>query len=207
MEKGRQTKLNIAIVAREMINQKGMAGTSIDEIIVAAGVTKGGFYHHYNDKQSLCIEVLRLTHDEFAELISDCRNYESALEAFENFFSRVLEYHRSKKFVGGCLFGNTALEMADSSPKLSAEVDKTFKMWQKGFSEIIKKGQKNREISNAFAPDEIALMMIEMLEGALMLSRLRKSEKPFKTSIGNIKKLFFFNDKQYKIEINLKEKD
>jgi AcrR family transcriptional regulator len=38
--------------------QKGFAGTSLDEIIAASNITKGGFFYHFNSKDDLAVHLM-----------------------------------------------------------------------------------------------------------------------------------------------------
>ncbi len=58
-----ETKREILAAAVELFSARGYDGVSIDEVTHKAGVTKGAFYHHFPNKQSL----LRDIHDEFVD--------------------------------------------------------------------------------------------------------------------------------------------
>ena len=47
------TKRALVDVARGLFTQQGYAGTSLDEIVAGARVTKGALYHHFTGKQAL----------------------------------------------------------------------------------------------------------------------------------------------------------
>lgn len=50
---GEVTKAALVTAARELFGTNGYARTSMDEIVAAAGVTKGAVYHHFSDKEGL----------------------------------------------------------------------------------------------------------------------------------------------------------
>jgi len=56
--KGERTRDRILDVAYDSIIQKGFAGTSIDELVEAAGITKSGFFYHFRDKGDLARQLL-----------------------------------------------------------------------------------------------------------------------------------------------------
>jgi AcrR family transcriptional regulator len=56
--KGELTRENILGVAENIILQKGFSGTSIDEIIEAANITKGGFFYHFKGKEDLARHLM-----------------------------------------------------------------------------------------------------------------------------------------------------
>jgi AcrR family transcriptional regulator len=51
--KAEATRRGLLQAARKLFGEKGFAGTSVDEVVKAAGVTKGALYHHFKDKDDL----------------------------------------------------------------------------------------------------------------------------------------------------------
>ena len=51
--KARQTRDSLVAAARSLFGERGYAATSVEEIVRAAGVTKGALYHHFTDKDDL----------------------------------------------------------------------------------------------------------------------------------------------------------
>ena len=53
MAKAEVTRRGLIAAARQLFGEQGYAGTSVDEVVKAAGVTKGAMYHHFRDKDDL----------------------------------------------------------------------------------------------------------------------------------------------------------
>ncbi len=51
--RGAETRSRILEIAQDAILQKGFVATSIEEIVAAAEITKGGFFYHFPDKNAL----------------------------------------------------------------------------------------------------------------------------------------------------------
>ncbi len=51
--RGTSTRQRILDVAQEAVLAKGFEATSIEEIVVAVEITKGGFFYHFSDKNAL----------------------------------------------------------------------------------------------------------------------------------------------------------
>jgi AcrR family transcriptional regulator len=59
-ERSEATRRRILDAGRDLFSERGWAATTIDEIVRAAGVTKGALYHHFRDKT----DVLRAVYEE-----------------------------------------------------------------------------------------------------------------------------------------------
>lgn len=57
-EHKQKTRARIIDAARSLFNQRGFAEVSIDEIMAEAGLTRGGFYHHFRSKDALFAEAI-----------------------------------------------------------------------------------------------------------------------------------------------------
>ncbi|NIH85788.1 TetR family transcriptional regulator [Amycolatopsis granulosa] len=52
-ERSQNTRAALVAAARELFAERGYQAVPADEIVRAAGVTRGALYHHYGDKQGL----------------------------------------------------------------------------------------------------------------------------------------------------------
>ncbi|MBN1954559.1 MAG: TetR/AcrR family transcriptional regulator [Anaerolineae bacterium] len=57
-QRAEETRNRILAAAEERFAQYGYDATSVAEICRQAGVTKGGFYHHFSSKQAVFLELL-----------------------------------------------------------------------------------------------------------------------------------------------------
>lgn len=58
-QRGEETRTRILDVAQEAFARYGYDATGVAEICRRAGVTKGGFYHHFPSKQDVFLEMLQ----------------------------------------------------------------------------------------------------------------------------------------------------
>ena len=57
-EHKQETRERIVKSARRLFNRKGFAEVTIDEIMAGAGLTRGGFYKHFNAKEELYADAI-----------------------------------------------------------------------------------------------------------------------------------------------------
>jgi TetR/AcrR family transcriptional repressor of nem operon len=68
---GTATRTRILDAAQRLVLEKGFAGTSVDEVIAAAGTTKGGFFHHFASKQDLARALIERYAADDVRLLED----------------------------------------------------------------------------------------------------------------------------------------
>ena len=69
MAKGNNTKAKIARVAWKLFQEKGYDDTTIDEIILQSGTSKGSFYHYYSSKDELLSALPEIFDAKYEETI------------------------------------------------------------------------------------------------------------------------------------------
>src|SRR5215218_11224528 len=70
-ERSEATRAELISVARRLFAERGYAGIGTEEIVRAAGVTRGALYHHFEGKRELFEEVYVQVEIELAERIAD----------------------------------------------------------------------------------------------------------------------------------------
>lgn len=83
-ERSESTRRALVGAARRLFAEHGYAGVGTEEIVRAAGVTRGALYHHFDDKRDLFEAVYVQIEAELAEQIAAgalAANAESPLEA------------------------------------------------------------------------------------------------------------------------------
>lgn len=66
-QKKAETSARLLATAREWFFEKGYAGTSMDELCAAAGVTRGALYHNFGGKEGLLEAVVRQIDEEIGD--------------------------------------------------------------------------------------------------------------------------------------------
>ena len=68
-DRGSETRRRILEVAAEAFADRGYAGTSVNDVLKASGVTKGGFYFHFPSKEALALATLRHKQEQWAGMV------------------------------------------------------------------------------------------------------------------------------------------
>lgn len=187
--KGQKTKARILTEASQVFNSKGIKATSISDLLTATGTTRGNLYFHFSGKEELAMAVLTKERDDFMDFLDQVLSIGTPGEALHNFFEQAYAKHQKNNFIGGCLFGNTALEASDTSPLFASFVSNVFSEWTTKIEQTIAQAQEHQEIRADISAAELATLIVATIEGGIMQARLIKSELPLRSCLQTLQTL------------------
>jgi TetR/AcrR family transcriptional repressor of nem operon len=176
--KGEMTKQKILDDAAKIFQRKGFGATSINDLLSATGVTKGNLYFHFPGKETVGIAVLQQESERFMRFLDEALTGSTPAACLDNFFRMALSKHQKTGFVGGCLFGNTALEASDTFPVYAQMVATVFDEWTGKIQRKVADAQALGLIRQDLPAEQLAQMIVATIEGGIMQSRLQKSAVP-----------------------------
>jgi TetR/AcrR family transcriptional regulator, transcriptional repressor for nem operon len=171
MTKGEMTRQRIVELAAPLFNQRGFEGCSMQDVLEATGLEKGGVYRHFASKEELAAEVFRYSWAQVGKVRAEGMDeIAGSVEKLRFMVRRFAE--KPGPIAGGCPLMNTAIDSDDGNAVLRGLVCASVKDWKKRLSGIVEEGIKAGEIRKSVEPRVVANSIIAGLEGALMISRL-----------------------------------
>ena len=174
MRKGEATRQRIIAEAAPIFNQRGFDGCSMQDLMTATGLEKGGLYRHFSNKEDLAAEAFRYAQDQNVkdrtEHLDEIPNSLDKHKQHDHLFVEL-----PSTIPGGCPLMNTAIDADDGNPALRDLARKGIQDWRARLVHILETGIKAGEIRRSTDPRRIANTLIATLEGALMISRLENN--------------------------------
>ncbi|MGH1353041.1 MAG: TetR/AcrR family transcriptional regulator [Methyloligellaceae bacterium] len=177
MNKGKNTRERIMDIAEEGVLQKGFSATSIEEIIVAAEITKSGFFYHFKDKNELAIALIERYIQEDNRILGDL-------------FSRAKELHDDplhQFLIGLKLLAELMEDLPNGHPGcLVATFCYQERLFDNRVKDLNKKGvlewrymfiKELEAIAEKYPPkddvnlDDVADMVTNTVEGGIIMSK------------------------------------
>ena len=90
MAKGNNTKAKIARVAWKLFHEKGYEETTIDEIILQSGTSKGSFYHYYSGKDELLASLPEIFDAKYEEVM---QALDPEMDSFDKLMTLCISEH------------------------------------------------------------------------------------------------------------------
>lgn len=172
MTKGEETRQFIIEKAAPIFNTKGIAATSMSDIMEATKLSKGSMYVHFENKDVLaCAAVdhnMKVLIDKLQSQLSKSKTAKAELFTYIDFFSNAVH----PPITGGCPLLNFGTEADDTNPIVKEKVNKGIKFNQQLLEKSIIKGINNGEFKPTWNAADFATVIFAMMEGGHLISRM-----------------------------------
>ncbi|MFF4147817.1 TetR/AcrR family transcriptional regulator [Streptomyces sp. NPDC001698] len=160
----------------ELMHTNGFNGCGIKEITDSAGVPKGSFYSYFASKQDFAVAVLEhywaSIDRDFGFNLRDASR--PPVERVTAFFLAMTDHNAQRNFALGCLVGNMSLELADHSAEVREKLDHIMNRWTGLIAACLREAQSSGDLPGDVPPEELAFVIVEAWEGAVMQGRIRQ---------------------------------
>jgi TetR/AcrR family transcriptional repressor of nem operon len=176
---GSDAKAKIMQAAFQFFHEAGYNGTSIQDIVNAAGLPKGTFYNHFKSKELLALEILT----QYSELIHStlsAHSEASPLKRLREHFECIAGAYRSAKFEKGCMFGNLIAEMA-ATPAIRKALLTHTRRWSEDIATLLEEAVCWKELPKTTDARQQAKYLLDFFQGATLRSKLERSGEPIDT--------------------------
>jgi TetR/AcrR family transcriptional repressor of nem operon len=159
--------------AQGLIRAKGFAATSVDDLCKAAGVTKGAFFHHFENKEALGVAAAAYWAETTSAFFADAPYHRHGEP-----LARLLGYVEFRKtIIEGdvaeftCLVGTMTQEIYGSHPAIRDACAATIFGHAATLEPDIQEAMQARRIEADWTPASLASHMQAVLQGAFILAK------------------------------------
>lgn len=175
--KGDATKEKLMDIAERHILLSGFAATSIDVLIKEAGITKGGFFYHFDGKNALACALMERYRKQDAFLFSSM--FKRAEELTDDPLQQMLVFVKLlaemmdnlEGLHPGCLVASFTYESHQVNEEVRAITADSVKDWRKLFKQQIEKINNHYTSKSESSSDDLADMLSTIIEGGIVVSR------------------------------------
>ena len=187
MTKAERTKQFILETAATIYNEKGLAGTGVDDILAATQLTKGCLYSHFENKEDLTLQVadylLKKTCDGMRQMLGGSGTVKERVFAYLDFYKVPLR----PPIQGGCPMFNMAVEADDNLPVIKQKVSIALIKTQKFLTGLLAEGIRKKEFKTSLDAEAFSFKVLAATEGATVICRSMDTNKPMQGLIKSLK--------------------
>lgn len=176
----RDTREALLRAGVELFLEGGYDFVGTSAILDRAGVPRGSFYHHFEDKLHFAIETAQFYYEQHLPMLDRMLTDDSTapLVRMRAYFVALRNHYRDRKWTGGCLLGMLSQELPDREGKARAVLGTLFSRWRHRLVDCLREAQTQGQLAADADLDELSSFLIEGWEGALLMMKVTRSGDP-----------------------------
>ena len=176
----KSTRDHLIDTGLKLMHQQGYNATGLTEILQAADVPKGSFYHHFGSKEDFAAAALERYTTREAKHAATVLNDAKAppLKRLKRYFTDLVRFYGQKGEIPGCMMGRFSLEIAAANPQLRKQISGSFAHWEHTIATVIQQAVAQKELPADTDSESLAGFLLNSWEGALLRSQAEENDSP-----------------------------
>jgi TetR/AcrR family transcriptional repressor of nem operon len=183
-------KVKLLDASLSVIRTKGYAGTTVDDICEAAGVTKGAFFHHFKSKEQFAMSAAGY----FASM-ADATFSNAPYRSLPDPVDRLLGYVDFRKAVlegelpeFTCLLGTMVQETYDTHPAIREACAACLAEHAAMVEADVADSMRKYRIDADWTAASLAYYTQAVIQGAFILAKAQQSREVAVTSLDHLRR-------------------
>lgn len=186
--KAKATRLHILETGQAMVLRKGFSGIGLQEILGAADVPKGSFYHYFASKEAFGTALLEHYVETYTNRLTQL------LDAPGSGRAKLMRYWTAwmndpgdatkPGWAEGCLVVKLSAEVADLSEDMRRVLEDGVTRLVDRTAALIVDGRADGSLSEGADPKRLAQVLYQLWLGAALLAKLTRSRAPMEAALG-----------------------
>jgi TetR/AcrR family transcriptional regulator, transcriptional repressor for nem operon len=182
-EQGRATHLRILAAAADLIAERGVGATSLDDIRAATHSSKSQLYHHFGDKHGLVQAVIdhqsALVLGAQAEMLGAVRDW-GDLERWADTMVALVERQGAR---GGCPIGTLAAALADTDERFRMALSEAFDTWREAIAGAVAALRDNGLLAPDADLEALTTSTLAAIQGGLLLAKTSRDSSQLRAAL------------------------
>jgi TetR/AcrR family transcriptional regulator, transcriptional repressor for nem operon len=177
--RGRAARERIVTAASDLIRQRGVADTSVDDVIERAGASKSQLYHYFDDRSALLRAVV--AHN--ARGVLDDLPPLASWTAIRSWLDALVDLQVVRDARGGCPIGSLVGQLAESDDQARLELATSLERWRLHLRDGLSSMQAAGKLDRRADPDELATATLAAIQGGLLLTQASRDPARLKSAV------------------------
>jgi TetR/AcrR family transcriptional regulator, transcriptional repressor for nem operon len=182
--KGERTRARIIDAAAGLIYERGVAGTTLEDIRASAEVSGSQLQHYFADKSELVQAVIG---HQANTIVGNQRQADlgdaGGLQAWRDM---VITTAKNAGGRGGCPLGSLGGQLAESDPQARVLIAAGFEQWSAAISGGLQALHAAGHLRADLDPDDLAVTLLAAVQGGLLLAQVQRDTRPLETAVDTV---------------------
>jgi TetR/AcrR family transcriptional regulator, transcriptional repressor for nem operon len=182
--KGRATRARIVDVAARLMFERGVAGTSIDEVRNAAGVSGSQISHYFRDKRDLTRQVVAARGNDVQEFHTQPQlGALDSLDALQAWVDANIDAVDAVYRQGGCVYGSLAGELIEADPEIHDDLAAGYNRWLELFRAGLTAMRRRGDLRPDADPRHLAVSLVAAHQGGALVTFATDDPEPLRAAL------------------------
>ena len=181
--RGAKTRERIVTAAADLMYVRGVGATTLDDVLLASGVSKSQLYRHFAGKDEIVRAVVDLMGERVIERERNALSHVSTIAGLRRWRDALVQNNALRHGAYGCALGSFASEVADQDDVARRALLALFAEWQELLAGVLRRLQDTRALPPEAPVEQLATGLMGALQGGYMLAQTARDVTPMATSI------------------------
>ncbi len=179
--RGQDTKRRIVAAAAELMYERGVGATSLEDILAASGTGKSQLYHYFAGKEELVAEVLRHQLDQVLEEQNAFQL--DTWDGIHAWFEALVTMQQTQRGFRGCPLGSIAGDVLDQDERLRLRTADAFSHWEASLAAALQAMRDRGVLAQDADPQILAETTIAIMQGGYLLASAKRDVRPMRLAL------------------------
>jgi AcrR family transcriptional regulator len=181
--KGRETRERIVRAAAELVAERGVGGTSLDDVRVRAHASKSQLYHYFADRDDLMRAVARAVSDEVVGGQAELFPQLDTIDGLRAWTDALVALQHARHARGGCPIGSLGGQLAERDEGARLELADGLERWESAIRVGLERMAARGELRPNADPDVLAQRTLAAAQGGLLLTQIRRDPAQLRSAL------------------------
>ena len=180
-----EVRSHILATGQRIMAGKGYSAVGLNEILTAAGVPKGSFYHYFGSKDAFGVAMLENYFDDYVAGIDRTMN-EPGLTMAQRLMNYWAQWQAAQSFQdcqGRCLAVKLGAEVADLSEPMRLAMRRGTEAIVGRLADAIAAGVVEGSLATSADPAQLARTLYQLWLGASVMVKIERGTEPFAAAL------------------------
>ena len=158
--------------AMQVFWSKGYAETSVSDLTEAMGISKSSLYGAFGDKRAIFLESIKYYCDNVTNRVRTAIEVPGpARQVIRSVLGRAVDRILEPDGRRGCFLNNSSVEVASKDSEVAAQCKSGLQLMEETFECLVRRGQKEGDISIEKDPKMLARFLIGTINGIMVIGK------------------------------------
>lgn len=172
-----ETRAKLVGATVNLMLRQGFSSTSVDQICIEAGLTKGSFFHYFESKEAIGHAAVEWWGKMGTSLYAEAWADESTdpLEQLHRMFDIMISFTRRPDDPCVCMVGMMSQELSQTHPLMREACSRELGVWTQNVAKMLSRAKERHCPSQDFDAEAVAWFLNSIWQGSMLIGKTRQN--------------------------------